>query len=95
VQAKVGLSYVSVDGARANRAAENPGWDFDATRNATHASWNDLLGKVAVTGGTGDQQKVFYTALYHSLLHPNVLSDTDGKYVGFDRKVHTVGGGQK
>ncbi|MFJ5776109.1 glycoside hydrolase domain-containing protein [Streptomyces sp. NPDC093094] len=53
---------------------------------------NDLLGKVAITGGTADQQEVFCTALYHALLHPNLLSDSDGKYWGFDGKVHTVQG---
>ncbi len=95
VQAKVGLSHVSVAGAEGNRTAENPGWDFNATRAATRTSWNDLLGRVAITGGTADQQEIFYTALYHALLHPNLLSDSDGTYVGFDRKVHTVGGDQK
>ncbi|WP_329034767.1 GH92 family glycosyl hydrolase [Streptomyces sp. NBC_00178] len=95
VHAKVGLSYVSVSGAKGNRTDENSGWNFDATRDATHTSWNALLGKVAVAGGTTAQQEVFYTALYHSLLHPNLLSDSDGKYWGFDKKVHTVSGNQK
>jgi predicted alpha-1,2-mannosidase len=95
VQAKVGLSYVSVAGATANRQAENTGWDFNATRTAAHNAWNAVLGKVAITGGTADQQKVFYTSLYHALLYPNLLSDSDGKYVGFDHQVHTVSGSQK
>ncbi|MEU3508273.1 lectin [Streptomyces longwoodensis] len=95
VQAKVGISYVSTSGAIANRTAENNGWDFDKTRTAAHAAWNDVLGRIGITGGTPDQQKVFYTALYHSLLHPNLLSDADGKYWGFDHKVHTVSGNQK
>ncbi|ROR46362.1 lectin [Kitasatospora cineracea] len=95
VQAKVGLSYVSVAGATANRAAENPNWDFNAVRTANHDAWNAALGRIAVSGGTPDQQKVFYTALYHALLHPNLLSDSDGKYWGFDRQVHTVSGRQK
>ncbi|WP_328460198.1 lectin [Streptomyces sp. NBC_00448] len=95
VQAKVGLSYVSIAGATANRVAENGGWDFDGTRTAAHDAWNDVLGKVAITGGTSDQRQVFYTSLYHSLLHPNLLSDSDGKYWGFDHQVHTVSGNQK
>ncbi|WP_436761342.1 lectin [Streptosporangium sp. V21-05] len=95
VHAKVGLSYVSLDGARANRAAENPNWNFDATRQATKDAWNKLLRKIEISGGTTDQQVVFYTALYHSLLHPNVVSDVDGRYRGFDHQVHTVSGGQK
>ncbi|MFK4122371.1 lectin [Streptomyces longwoodensis] len=95
VHAKVGISYVSTAGAIANRTAENNSWDFDKTRTAAHGAWNDVLGRIGITGGTPDQQKVFYTALYHSLLHPNLLSDTDGKYWGFDHKVHTVSDNQK
>ncbi|MFC1435748.1 lectin [Streptacidiphilus sp. N1-3] len=95
VQAKVGLSYVSIAGATANRVAENAGWDFNGTRTAAHNAWNSVLGKIAVTGGTSDQQKVFYTSLYHALLHPNLLSDSDGRYIGFDKQVHTVSGAQK
>ncbi|WP_282204344.1 lectin [Kitasatospora fiedleri] len=95
VQAKVGLSYVSIAGAAANRAAENGGWDFNGTRTAAHNAWNSVLGRIAVAGGTSDQQKVFYTSLYHSLLHPNLLSDSDGRYWGFDHQVHTVSGGQR
>ncbi|GHJ46916.1 hypothetical protein Cs7R123_42580 [Catellatospora sp. TT07R-123] len=94
VQAKVGISYVSLDGARANRASENPNWNFDATRQAAKDAWNTLLRKIQISGGTTDQQVVFYTALYHALLHPNVVSDVDGRYRGFDHQVHTVSGGQ-
>lgn len=90
VRAKVGVSYVSVAGAVANRTAEAPGWDFDATRNAAHTAWNGALGKIGISGGTTDQQTMFYTALYHSLLHPNVISDTNGQYYGFDGRTHTV-----
>ena len=93
VQAKVGLSYVSVANAVTNRAAENTGWDFDATRTAAQNAWNSALGKVQIAGGTAAQQQSFYTALYHSLLHPNVISDTNGQYYGFDGKTHTVDAG--
>ncbi|WP_328467605.1 lectin [Streptomyces sp. NBC_00448] len=93
VQAKVGVSYVSVANAVANRTAENSGWDFDATRTAAQDSWNSALGKVQIAGGTSAQQQSFYTALYHSLLHPNVISDTNGQYYGFDGKTHTVDSG--
>ena len=88
VQAKVGLSYVSTDNAVANRTAENPGWNFAKTKAAAHDSWKTMLNRVQVGGGTADQQTVFYTALYHSLLHPNVFSDTNGEYMGFDNQVH-------
>ncbi len=93
VQAKVGVSYVSAANAVANRTAENAGWDFDGTRTAATNAWNSTLGKVRIAGGTGAQQAVFYTALYHSLLHPNVISDTNGQYYGFDGKTHTVDSG--
>jgi predicted alpha-1,2-mannosidase len=93
VQAKVGVSYVSTANAVANRTAENPNWDFGATQTATHNAWNAMLGRIQVAGGTSAQQQIFYTALYHSLLHPNVFSDTNGQYMGFDNKVHTVDSG--
>ncbi|MYS20012.1 alpha-1,2-mannosidase, putative, partial [Streptomyces sp. DvalAA-14] len=93
VQAKVGVSYVSTANAVANRTAENPGWNFDTTRSAAQNSWNSVLGKVGIAGGTSAQQQSFYTALYHSLLHPNVISDTNGQYYGFDAKTHTVDAG--
>ncbi len=93
VQAKVGISYVSTANAVANRTAENAGWDFDSTRTAAQNTWNSTLGKVQIAGGTSSQQTVFYTALYHSLLHPNVISDSNGQYYGFDGKTHTVDSG--
>ncbi|MEU5259377.1 lectin [Amycolatopsis sp. NPDC021455] len=93
VQAKVGISYVSVANAVANRAADIPAFDFAATKQAAHDSWNSLLGRIQVAGGTAAQQRVFYTALYHSLLHPNVFSDRNGQYIGFDNQVHTVASG--
>ncbi|MBV2352813.1 lectin [Streptomyces sp. J2-1] len=95
VQAKVGISYVSVAGATANRAAENPNWNFDATRTAAQNTWNAELGKIQTGGGTTDQQRMFYTALYHSLLHPNIVSDTNGQYAGFDGRTHTVDSGHR
>ncbi|MFB7244135.1 hypothetical protein CW362_08485 [Streptomyces populi] len=95
VQAKVGLSYVSVANATANRVAENAGWDFNATRTAAQDAWNSALGKIQIAGGTAAQQQTFYTALYHSLLHPNVISDTNGQYYGFDGRTHTVDAGHK
>jgi predicted alpha-1,2-mannosidase len=93
VQAKVGISYVSTANAAANRTAENPDWDFTATKSAAHNAWNGLLNRIQISGGTVAQQRVFYTALYHSLLHPNVFSDINGQYTGFDNQVHTVSSG--
>ncbi|MGW1805518.1 lectin [Streptomyces sp. NPDC002078] len=90
VQAKVGISYVSAADAVGNRQAENSGWNLAKVRGAAHDAWNSLLGRVRIAGGTPSQQTVFYTALYHALLHPNVISDTNRRYPGFDGKVHTV-----
>jgi predicted alpha-1,2-mannosidase len=90
VTARVGISFVSVDGARANLNAEQGGRSFDDVRTGTRAAWNDLLSRIAVTGGTTTQRQVLYTNLYHSLLHPNVFSDTNGQYTGFDGRVHST-----
>ncbi|HEU5417417.1 MAG TPA: lectin [Streptosporangiaceae bacterium] len=87
---KAGISYVSAAGARQNLAAEDPGWNFARTRAGTRAAWNALLSQIRVGGGSRDQQAVFYTALYHSLLHPNVFSDVSGRYMGADGAVHGV-----
>jgi predicted alpha-1,2-mannosidase len=89
---KVGISAVDVDGARRNLDAEIPGWDFDAVRQAARERWNAALGRIEVTGGSDQQRTTFYTALYHSLLAPNLFSDVDGRYRGMDRKIHRAKG---
>jgi predicted alpha-1,2-mannosidase len=89
---KLGISFVSVDSARANLTAENPGWSEDAVARAATKRWNATLGRIAVSGGRPIDQRTFYSALYHSLLHPNVFSDIDGRYPGFDGKVYTATG---
>lgn len=90
VLVKVGISAVSIDGARKNLEAEVPGWDFDAVRKQAEESWDKELGRIQVQGGTPDQQRIFYTALYHSLLVPYIFNDVDNKYRGNDGKVHTA-----
>ena len=89
VRVKVGLSYVSAENARLNLRAENAGWDFDAVRARARARWNDALRRIEVSGGTLAERQVFYTALYHTLLHPTVFGDANGQYLGFDDKVHS------
>ena len=94
VNMRVGISYVSLANARANLDAENPkGANLEAVRNKARAIWNERLGEIAVKGGTKDERSVFYTALYHVLLEPNVYSDVNGEYLGFDKAVHTVAPG--
>jgi predicted alpha-1,2-mannosidase len=94
VQAKVGVSYVSTTNAAANIKAENgSGWNFDTVKTNAHNAWNSMLNKIQVGGGSATQQSIFYTAMYHSLLHPNVFSDSNGEYMGFDDQVHKVAKG--
>ncbi|MEU2060169.1 GH92 family glycosyl hydrolase [Streptomyces sp. NPDC013455] len=96
VHVKVGISYVSAAAAAANLAAENPPRrSFDAVRDAARRAWRERLGAVRVGGGTDAERTTFYTALYHSLLHPNVISDADRRYRGADGGVHTVGRGHR
>lgn len=92
VTMKIGISYTSVANAAANLRAEQHGWDFDAVRHAATATWNHALSRVIVTGGTQAQRHVFYTALYHALLFPSLLSDDDGDYPGLDGRVHVAKG---
>lgn len=81
VEVSVGVSFVSEDNALLNLDAEQPeGSDFDGIYAAARRQWNDLLSRILVEGGTDDQKTVFYTALYHTLIHPNILQDVNGEY---------------
>jgi predicted alpha-1,2-mannosidase len=85
---KSGISFVSIAGAKNNLQAEIKDWDFDAAHQRAVASWNTALAKVRIQGGTTDQKKVFYTALYHTMIDPRIVSDVDGNYPGGDGKEH-------
>lgn len=85
---KVALSGVDVEGALENLRAEAPHWDFDAYTRDAYEAWRSTLAAVEVEGGTEAQRRTFYTALYHSLLAPNVFEDVDGRYRGMDLRVH-------
>src|SRR5580704_6229421 len=82
VRMKVGLSFVDEAGARANLRAEGTSWDLERVRNAAIVQWQRVLERIDVDGGTHAEQRTFYTALYHALLHPNVFSDVTGSYRG-------------
>ncbi len=71
---------------RSNLSADNSMWDFDSVKSAANATWNQYLNKIQIAGGSATEQQLFYTSLYHSLLHPNVFSDTNGEYIGFDHE---------
>ncbi|HME79481.1 MAG TPA: GH92 family glycosyl hydrolase [Mycobacterium sp.] len=92
IEVRTALSYVSLEGARANLAAESQA-DFDNVRAAAAKEWNDKLSRIAIATSDYDDVKTFYTALYHSLLNPNTFNDVDGRYIGFDGDVHTVAAG--
>ncbi len=87
---KVGISMVSVEGARNNLVKELPGWDFDLVRENAKSAWNKELGKIHVEGGTKTEQVIFYTALYHSLIHPNIYMDVDKKFRSTNGNVYTA-----
>ncbi len=89
---KVAISHVSIEGARKNLAAELPGWDFDKVRADAKAAWNKELSKIEVSGGTPDQTTTFYTALYHTMIQPNIFNDVDGRYKGHDGKINQLPG---
>lgn len=90
VQVRTAISYISIENARANLAAENTGRDFDQLRQAADVLWNADLGRIEVHGGTDAERTVFYTALYHCFMHPNILDDANGQYPGMDGLIHTV-----
>lgn len=88
----VGISAVSIEGARKNLEAECKHFDFDRVRAETQAKWAAQLGKIDVQGGSDAQKTTFYTALYHTMIAPNIYSDTDGQYRGRDMKIHQTNG---
>ena len=88
VYVKVGISAVDIDGARKNVEAEIPEWDFNGVRKAARASWNDYLAKIDIDTDDKDQKTMFYTALYHTGVQPNLFTDIDGRYLGMDLKAH-------
>ena len=80
IEAQIGVSFVSIENARENLDAEQPGFDFDKVKENAYNAWNDALSKITVEGGTDDNKTVFYSALYHALIHPNILQDVNGEY---------------
>lgn len=92
IMTKVALSPVTVEGAVRNMAAECPHWDFEKTKKEAAAYWNKELSKIEVTSADKDKLKIFYTALYHTMIQPNVAMDVDGMYRGRDDKSHKAEG---
>ena len=88
VEYKVAISYVSIENARENLLKDNGGRDFDQVKEAAIAEWNSYLGLIDVESVNEDRKIQFYSALYHTMIHPNIFSDSNGEYMGGDFKVH-------
>jgi predicted alpha-1,2-mannosidase len=89
---KVAISSVSLEGARRNLAAELPGWNFERVVQRAESAWNVELNRIEASGGSKEQLTNFYTALYHTMIAPNLFMDVDGEFRGLDLKTHTARG---
>ena len=85
---RVGLSAVSVEGAKANLRAEMNHWNFASLVADADRKWEEQLQKMHISGGTPAEQSVFYTAMYHTMIAPSVFCDVDGRYRGADGQVY-------
>ena len=85
---KVGLSTVDEQGAENNILAEIKDWDFDKVVKDAQKIWNNELSKISIECDNEDEKSVFYTAFYHNMISPNLISDIDGRYRGWDGQVH-------
>ena len=89
----MGVSFVSIENARLNLDREQEGRNFEQIHAEARAKWNDDLSRITVEGGTDAQKTVFYTALYHLLIHPNILQDVNGEYPAMESdKIMTTKG---
>ena len=85
---RYGISFISVEQAKRNLRREIPAWGFDTVKAAAKARWNQVLGQIAVEGGTEAQRKVFYTALYRCYERMINITEDGRYYSGFDHQVH-------
>lgn len=89
---KAAISFVSIEGARKNLSHDIPGWDFEMIRREGRALWDQALSSVQIDGASEDQRRIFFTAMYHSMIDPRVISDIDGRYTGPDEEIHAAHG---
>ena len=92
VLVRLAISATGIDGALKNLRAEITDWDFDKVRRAAEKEWEAELSKIQVSGGSEEQLKNFYTALYHTMIAPNLFMDVDGQYRGRDFRNHRAEG---
>lgn len=88
IQAKIGMSFISFEQAKENLNKEIPDWDFDKVEKNLRDTWNDKLGTIEIEGASEDERTIFYTALYHSLLYPRMISEYGKYYSPYDGKIH-------
>lgn len=88
IKVKVGISPVSTENAMKNIQAELPGWDFDQAARNADAAWNAELNKVKISVGDTTKLRIFYTALYHTIIAPSIFNDANGDYLGTDKKIY-------
>lgn len=92
IRLKVAVSPVSIENAKLNMKAELPGWNFKAQVAAANIAWNKELGRVVIKSDDLSRMKIFYTALYHTMIAPSVFNDVNGDYLGTDKKVYKNAG---
>ncbi len=85
IEVQIGVSFVSTENARLNLDAEQQGFQFNKVKANAHDSWENELSKIRVDGGDSDHRTIFYTALYHTMIHPNILNDVNGDYPAMER----------
>ncbi|RZJ31289.1 MAG: alpha-mannosidase [Flavobacterium sp.] len=91
IKIKVALSPTGYEGAKLN-SGEIPGWDFNKVKADAQKVWDNELSKIQITEPDKDKRTIFYTALYHTMIQPNIAQDIDGKYRGRDNQIHTAKG---
>jgi predicted alpha-1,2-mannosidase len=85
---KIGISAVDIEGARKNLYSEIPDWGFEKTKMEVQSAWEKALNKIQISDNRDSLKTIFYTALYHTMIHPNIFVDVDGRYRGMDKKIH-------
>ena len=91
IMMKVSLSPTGYEGAKLN-SSEIKGWDFNKVKLEAEQKWNSELSKIQITSENKDKKTVFYTALYHTMMQPNIAQDIDGSYRGRDNAIHRAEG---
>ncbi len=92
IMVKTALSGVDEEGAKNNLLQELPHWDFDKVVKESEAAWENELSRIKVYGGKEEEKIIFYTALYHCMIHPSIMNDVDGRYRSRDKQVHKAEG---